>query len=304
MLSGGLGLKGLALSLFALVFSFTRSGRTMFESEESLAECFGFSREHVNITLKNLIGNKLVARISRHEGLQTYDYCVDISTVVRMLGPPGCEDPQMLKAFYRSISKPGLDWCEKILHTGMRKSDTRCEKTSQQDVRKPNTACEEISHNNNSNKEIDKNIDNVVSALSKEDLKDILYPIFFFKNNCDYVSESSRFIDYYREKGWKLGGGGIIQTVPELQKIAESWQVKEKKYTGLNPNFMKGWKVVYKEVPAHLKKDVLQVKVPVQSPTSAKVKCTDALTIWLNENREKVELIFQSYATYNYKIEW
>lgn len=38
MLAGGLGLKGTSLGVFALVFSYTRCGRTMFESEESLAD--------------------------------------------------------------------------------------------------------------------------------------------------------------------------------------------------------------------------------------------------------------------------
>lgn len=150
MLSGGLGLKGLALSLFALVFSFTRSGRTMFESEESLAECFGFSREHVCVTMRKLYRRGLLIKGTKHGGLQTNDYSVDIVAVARMLGPPLCSTPDMLKAFKDSLSRNALQECEKILQTDVRKSDIRCEKTLQQDVRKPYTPCEEISHNNKS----------------------------------------------------------------------------------------------------------------------------------------------------------
>ena len=113
MLAEGLDLKGLSLCLFPLIFSYNRSKRIMFESEEALAKCFGYRREYVNAILKKLIKLKLIVRLSRHDGLQTYDYCVDVSTIVRMLGPPKCNDPEMLKDFYRSIPKPALQWCEK-----------------------------------------------------------------------------------------------------------------------------------------------------------------------------------------------
>ena len=135
MLAGGLGLKGLSQSLFALVFSYSSCGRTLFESEESLAKCFGYSREHVCLTMNGLVKKGLIHRGARHEGLLTYDFSVDISAVARMLGPPNCNDPEMLKAFKESLSQKALKGCEK---------------TSQQDVRKSNTVCEETSHNKNS----------------------------------------------------------------------------------------------------------------------------------------------------------
>ena len=135
MLSGGLGLKGLPLNLFALVFSFTRSGRTMFESEESLAACFGYSREHVCVVMKALSRKGLLTKGAKHDGLQTNDYSVDFTAVARMLSPPTCDDSDMLKAFKDSLSKTALEECKKIL---------------QQDVRKPYMSCEKISHNNKS----------------------------------------------------------------------------------------------------------------------------------------------------------
>ena len=304
MLAGGLGLKGLSLSLFALVFSFTRSKRTMFESEESLAECFGFSREHVNITMKTLVGNNLIVRVSKHEGLQTYDYCVDISTVVRMLGPPECENPKMLKAFYRSVSKSGLEWCEEILQADVRKSDTRCEKTSQQDVRKSHIPCEEISHNNDSNKEIDNKRDNVLSALSNEEFIELLYPVFFFKNNCDPIPEIERFVDFYKGKDWRLGGGKVMCEIGDLEKAAEAWQVKEKSDTGYRSSYMRGWREVYRIAPDHLKKEILRTKPYSQNDTSASFKCSKELAQWLDEERQTIDVIFRGHAAPNYKLEW
>ena len=47
MLAEGLDLKGLSLCLFPLIFSYNRSKRIMFESEEALAKCFGYRREYV-----------------------------------------------------------------------------------------------------------------------------------------------------------------------------------------------------------------------------------------------------------------
>lgn len=151
MLAGGLGLKGTSLGVFALVFSYTRCGHTMFESEESLARCFGYSREHVCVTIRKLVKKGLIHKGERHEGLLTVDYTADIKTVARMLSPPTCRDPDMLKAFKGSLSKKTLQECEKILQEPVRKDYTVCKKTSQQDVRKPYSVCEEISHYNESN---------------------------------------------------------------------------------------------------------------------------------------------------------
>jgi len=304
MLADGLDLKGLPQCLFALIFSYTRSGHLMFESEVSLAKCFGYTREYINVTLKELIKEGLIVRLARHKGLQTYDYCVDIYAVARMLGPPDCKDPDMLKDFLRSVPKPSAEWCEKILHGHVRKSNIPSEKSSQPDVRKSYTACEEILHNNNIDKEIDNIKDNWITSLSKEDLKEILLPIFFFKNNCNPKSEISRFIDYYQEKGWKLGGGKVIISTDELVKTAESWTVKEQIETGFHPYFIRGWKEVYKVIPEHLKKECLKIKTPERSPGSSRLVCSKAIKEWLNENKEKVELIFKSHATYNYKLEW
>lgn len=299
MLAEGLDLKGLSLCLFPLIFSYNRSKRIMFESEEALAKCFGYSREYVNAILKKLIKQKLIVRLSRHEGLQTYDYCVDVSTIVRMLGPPKCNDPEMLKDFYRSIPKPALQWCEKILHEGVRKVNTPCEKSSQPDVRKSNMPCEEILHNNDKDNNIDNKRDNVLSTLSNKEFIEILYPIFFFKNNCNPIPEMRRFLDFYRAKGWKLGGGEVMSEIQDLIRPAESWTVKEQTETGFNPYFIKGWRELYNEVPKSLKMEFLKIRTPQRSLTYSNIICPDAVKHWLDENKERVEQIFK-----NYKLEW
>ena len=304
MLAEGLDLKGLSLCLFPLIFSYNRSKRIMFESEEALAKCFGYRREYVNAILKKLIKLKLIVRLSRHDGLQTYDYCVDVSTIVRMLGPPECNDPEMLKDFYRSIPKPALQWCEKILHEGVRKVNTPCKKSSQPDVRKSNMPCEEILHNNDKDNNIDNKRDNVLSTLSNKEFIEILYPIFFFKNNCDPIPEIEKFLDYYRGKDWKLSGGMVMSEIEDLLRPAESWQVKEIKETGFHPYFIKAWKEVYKKAPKSLKKEFLRIKTPSRGPSSSTLICSQVVADWLNKNKELVEVIFKAHATDTYTFKW
>ena len=60
MLAEGLDLKGLSLCLFPLIFSYNRCRRIMFESEEALSKCFGYSCEYVNAVLKTFC--KIIVR--------------------------------------------------------------------------------------------------------------------------------------------------------------------------------------------------------------------------------------------------
>lgn len=68
------------------------------------------------VTIRKLVKKGLIHKGERHEGRLTVDYTADITTVARMLSPPTCRDPDMLKAFKESLSKKTLQECEKILH--------------------------------------------------------------------------------------------------------------------------------------------------------------------------------------------
>lgn len=137
-----------------------------------------------------------------------------------------------------------------------------------------------------------------------KELEDELLAIFFFKNNCHPAPELKKFYEFYNGRGWKLGGGKVIDSMEALKRAAESWTVKEPIETGFTPNFMKGWKEVYNVVPDSLKREFLKIKTPQRSPTSSKVIGPEVVKEWLSKNKEKVQLIFKSHATYNYKIEW
>lgn len=304
MLADGLELKGAHLCLFGLIFSYTKSMHVMFESEVTLAKCLGYKRESINVALKGLIKDGLIVRLSRHKGLQTYDYCVDVFAVARMLGAAKCKDSDLLKAFHDSVAKQAFEWCEKILHVDVRKTNIVCKKSSQPYVRKSDIPCEENLQDKENDNNKDNKSDNVLSTLSDQDFIEILYPIFFFKNNNDPIAEIKRFVEFYEAKNWKLGGGKMMCNVGDLIRSAESWKVMDIRETGFHPYFMKAWMEVYKEAPDALKWDLLKIKTPQRSPTSSMVICSDAVNDWLNDNREMVELIFKSRATYNYKIEW
>lgn len=98
MMSDGLKLKGCELFLYALIHSYTKAGKTMFESEQSLGERFGYSRRNVGRALESLRRRGLIIRRNKHPGRQSYDYCCDISsqpdatkvyTEVRQIVPAG-----------------------------------------------------------------------------------------------------------------------------------------------------------------------------------------------------------------------
>ena len=145
---------------------------------------------------------------------------------------------------------------------------------------------------------------NVLTTLSSTDFIELLFPIFFFKNNCNPKQEIERFVKFYEGRGWKLGGGKTMTSKEEIKKAAESWTVKGIQETGFRPSFMKGWKEVYKIAPQQLKKDVLCVRTLSQGQLYATIKCSEELTKWLDKEKETVEAIFATIVHETYKIDW
>ena len=88
MLHKQLGLKGCELIIFAIIWSYTISGKTLFVSESNLAEDLGYTREHVGKTLRSLRKKGLITRSSKkHSKLPTYDYIVNIDGVYSAFPP-------------------------------------------------------------------------------------------------------------------------------------------------------------------------------------------------------------------------
>lgn len=80
MVGSGLNLKGCELILYALIWSYSRKGKQMYESEQSLAARFGYSRKQIGLALDGLCRKGLVEKLSKHKGLQSYDYRCNISS--------------------------------------------------------------------------------------------------------------------------------------------------------------------------------------------------------------------------------
>ena len=109
---------------------------------------------------------------------------------------------------------------------------------------------------------------------------------------------------FYKDRGWKLGGGKTMTSKEEIKKAAESWTVKGIQETGFRPSFMKGWREVYKIAPQQLKKDVLCVRTLSQGQLYATIKCSEELTKWLDKEKETVEALFTTIVHETYKLEW
>ena len=60
MLGRGLGLKGCELLIFGLVVSYSRKGKVLFESEQSLSDYTGYSKRSIRTALKNLVAQGLI----------------------------------------------------------------------------------------------------------------------------------------------------------------------------------------------------------------------------------------------------
>ena len=130
MLEPGLKLKGCALLLYALIYSYTINNMEMYEKEESLAKRLCYSREVVGKTLNKLVQNGLIIRKNElHTPGNTHVYIADLSR-------PECEINSHLDV--------------KKVHTGMRNNFT--------------SACDNTSHDNKA----DIKEDNIINGHEKQ----------------------------------------------------------------------------------------------------------------------------------------
>ena len=297
MLAPGLGLKGLPLSLFALTASYNRAGCKMYESRESLAGYLGYSERQIGKALNQLVTNELLIcrKVAAHR-----EFYLNIITVDDIVKKKDSKDNPILSSFRDFMKKcRPMKKEEQSSCIEGKKVPMNSEESSPSKENKIPKEQEQSSPNNEKYNNIDNKRDNVLSTLSDKDFIEILYPIFFFKNNCTPIPEMRRFLDFYRAKGWKLGGGEVMSEIQDLIRPAESWTVKEQTETGFNPYFIKGWRELYNEVPKSLKMEFLKIRTPQRSLTYSNIICPDAVKHWLDENKERVEQIFK-----NYKLEW
>ena len=286
MLASGLSLKGLSLSLFAITASYNSKGCMMYESIESLALYLGYSDRQVGKALRSLVS----------AGLLTFNYVdgrrefrINVLLIKKILEKKRSDDNHMADSFNAYLeSWPPVKGEEQSSFPKVKKVPAEREQSS------PNNIYDNIFYNISYN---------VLDTLSSADFIDLLFPIFFFKNNCSPVQEIDTFVKFYKDRKWKLGRGKTMTTEEELMKAAESWTVRQTRETGFHAFFMNGWKEVYKIVPEHLKKDALCVKTLNQSQLCARIKCSEKLTQWLNEEKELVEALFTAKRD-NYKLEW
>ena len=287
MLASGLALKGLPLSLFAMTASYNRKGRRMYESRESLAGYLGYSERQVGKALQSLVSTELlVLRLT--DGHR--EFRINIRLINEILEKKRSKNNRMADSF-----KAYLKSCDPLKEE---------EQSTSPEVKKVPLKEEQSSPNNIYDNILYNKTYNVLTTLSSQDFIELLFPIFFFKNNCNPKQEIERFVKFYKDRGWKLGGGKTMTSKEEIKKAAESWTVKGIQETGFRPSFMKGWREVYKIAPQQLKKDVLCVKTLSQGQLYATIKCSDELTKWLDKEREAIEALFTTIVNESYKIDW
>ena len=78
MMGKRLCLKGCELLIFAMIVSYSRKGKTLFVSEQSLAEYTGYTKRHISNALKNLRARGLIVQSrGKHSKYLTNEYTVD-----------------------------------------------------------------------------------------------------------------------------------------------------------------------------------------------------------------------------------
>lgn len=302
MLASGLALKGLSLSLFAITASYNRKGRRMYESRESLADYLGYSERQVGKALQSLVSAELLV-LRFADGHR--EFRINILLVKEILEKKRSRDNRMADSFnaYLKSCSPFMEE-EQSSSPEVKKVPAEREQSSPSIENKIPEREEQSSPNNIYDNRLYNISNNVLDTLSPADFIELLFPIFFFKNNCNPKPEIERFVKFYKAKGWRLGGGKTMTTKEEMVKAAESWAVKEFQQTGFQVTFMKGWKEVYKIAPKHLKRDVLCVRTQSQGQLYVRIRCSEDLTEWLDKEREAIEAIFKTIVNDNYKIEW
>lgn len=119
MLGPGLKLKGCALLLYAMIYSYIINHKEMYEKEASLAKRLCYTREMVAKTLNKLVKDGLIIRKNAlHTPGNTHVYIADLSR-------PECEINSHLDV--------------KKVHTGMRNNFTSaCDNTSHNNIKEDN----------------------------------------------------------------------------------------------------------------------------------------------------------------------
>lgn len=273
MSGNGLKLSGNELILYALIFSYSRKGKTMFESEDNLAKKYNLSRKQVSTILKKLRAEGLIIRSeSKHPGLQSYDYTANLDKVLPFY-TPSCEEITHLKGLVSNKVTP---------------------------------RCEEITHNNIVYNTKDNTIDNVVFSPSFEQIKNLILPILFFKNNCSPLSEARKFYDHYKGRGWKLGGGEILNNDERIRRAAKSWKIKDVTATPFPQQFIRAWEEIYPKVPPELQDDMIRISAPVKTSDSITIYCSQALAKWIStpDTSEMIRLIMRIHCGERYRFQF
>lgn len=115
MLGRDLGLNKCELVILGLVFSYSRTGMTMYKSEQSLADYAGVSKRTVCTAIQKLMDQGLIVRSKeKHPKYRTYEYTVSEEVRRNYFNKDGENiSPISAKKFHQDQSKIFTDAGEK-----------------------------------------------------------------------------------------------------------------------------------------------------------------------------------------------
>ena len=229
-----LGLRGIALEVFAIIHGFTKDGKQRFRAtNDEFMVWTDASRRSVQLAISDLLAagfiDRTQARSSGASNDQAYDYMAHYEELLkRAAAGEDVSIKAQLAKNGRGAKITPQDGAQ-ILHPS-------CAEIAPHGVQKLHPSCAEIApqpiykEDKDSFKDKSKYLYNLDAAREtgpiKPEEKREFYRIFFEKNAADPAAQVTKFVNYYESLGWENADGRRYDTPAKRRGLAMMWECK------------------------------------------------------------------------------
>jgi hypothetical protein len=229
-----LGLRGIALEVFAIIHGFTKDGKQRFRAtNDEFMVWTDASRRSVQLAISDLLAagfiDRLPARSSGASNDQAYDYMAHYEELLQRAAAGEDVSIKAQLAANGGGAKIAPQSGAQILRPS-------CAEIAPQDVQKLHPSCAKIApqpiykEDKDSFKDEGKYLYNLDAARQagpiKPEERREFYRIFWEKNAADPAAEARRFENYYESLGWEAKDGRRYDTPMKRRGLARMWELK------------------------------------------------------------------------------
>lgn len=282
MMKRGLRLGGCELLLFALIFSYSRYGLPLYESEISLSNRLPYTRRQIGRSLQVLCSKGLIKRSDhKHPGCQSYEYTVD-NEGVRQNAPSLCD-----KMSHQDVTNSPTNIGNNVSATGdkMSHNNNTADKNNKErdnDLRAPfnyyilnnrwDMLLQQPKWMNKSNEQLQLAIDTIKSEAVPIAMEMLKYTI------------SHSYIDIYPPKSQIREDGEAL----EAKYLEDERRLRQSQIVGM-------MSALQASAPDELKQLMPDVKQCVMQFGTLELTCPAPIAKWIDENLEITKPIIRSY---------